>query len=257
MPINVITERDFTPRTFEEAKAHFGKKVPMTHEEFDRLTLEQRAKAFRIATVHNARMVQDARNVIAKAIDAGQTFADCREVLLKRFAAADIPPPATYRLRQAFLQSAQKSYSDARWAVLTDPEIREAFPYLQYKTSGNGVPGINGVRPTHAALHDKVFMWDDPFWGKFRPPWEHNCHCKVRSMTPGQMIAGGHTLWTYVGGMVVPARRQPSAKAAQAKEEPFALKPNPNYSIESGDLDLSALDPDLRAAVEDRLKAGL
>lgn len=247
MPINVITERDFTPRTFEEAKAHFEKKVPMTHEEFARLTLEQRAKAFRIATVHNARMVQDARNLVSKAVETGQTFADWREALLKRFSGADVPPPAMHRLRLAFFQNTGKAYSDARREVLDDPEITEAFPYRQYITVGNGTAGFRNVRPDHAALHNKVFRWNDPFWDRFTPPWDYGCRCTFVALTAGQ--ASSSTLWTYRGGSVVPVKR-----TAKQPEKPFKLKPNPNYSIESGDLDLSALDPDLRAAVEERLK---
>jgi len=42
-------------------------------------------------------------------------------------------------------------------AGLGDPELVGAFPYFQWLTVGNGVPGINEVRADHAVLHGLIF----------------------------------------------------------------------------------------------------
>jgi len=72
-------------------------------------------------------------------------------------------------------------------AATREPHIIEAFPYFEWLTVGNGVPGINGVRAEHAALHGLVFRWDDPLWELFYPPIDEWCRCNVVPMTPGQV----------------------------------------------------------------------
>lgn len=69
-----------------------------------------------------------------------------------------------------------------------DPDgIRTTFPFLEYVTVGNGVPGINEVRATHAALHGGVWARGDAIWEYFQPPWEWKCRCITTCLTRGQV----------------------------------------------------------------------
>lgn len=257
MPLNVISEDDFRPRELGEAERLFKRKAPLTHDEFERLSRTQKAKAFRVATVHNARMVQVVRNKLATAIRQGVGWADFRREIMAEFTRAQIPGPAVHRLRLAFFQNTMKAYSDERRAVLDDPEIHEAFPFRQYLTVGDGTPGFRNVRPEHAALHGKMFRWNDPFWDVFTPPWDYGCRCTFVALTRGQAASVG-VLWTYAGGAVMPVVDAGTTEAGGERREAraFALQPNPRYSIESGELDLRGLDADLRAAVAARMANG-
>lgn len=173
MPINLLTENDFTPRTFPEAAKQFGRKVAIPADYLEELSAANRARAFTIAKVNNARLLQKARDLLAKAIEEGMAWPDIRRQLLSMFDTAGVPPPALYRLRFAFEENVRQAFSDARRAVLDDPEIAGAFPYRMYLTVGNGTPGYRNVRATHAVLHKKVFAWNDAIWNVFAPPWEH------------------------------------------------------------------------------------
>lgn len=69
-----------------------------------------------------------------------------------------------------------------------DPDgIHRTFPFLNYLSVGNGVPGINGVRPAHAALHGGVWPRGDTTWEYFDPPWEWKCRCVATCLTRGQV----------------------------------------------------------------------
>lgn len=69
-----------------------------------------------------------------------------------------------------------------------DPDgIRRAFPFLQYLSVGNGVPGINEVRDAHAALHGGVWARGDAIWEYFDPPWQWKCRCTTVCLTRGQV----------------------------------------------------------------------
>lgn len=191
MPVNLITEDDFTPRTFAEAAERFARKLPLPSFLFERLSAAARQRAFRIANVHKLHLVQQARDAIQKAIDKGTGWADVRRDLIAKFAASDEAPPPLFRLRQMFHQNIHQAYSDQRREVLDDPNITEAFPFRQYLTVGNGVPGVRGVRPEHAALHGLVFAWDDPFWDAHTPPWDWGCRCTFVALTENQVRSMG------------------------------------------------------------------
>ena len=192
MPVNLLTRTDFSPRPASEARERFARKVALPSDAFERLSNAARSRAFRIAGVNNVRLVQQARNVIARAIEDGTEWSTVQRDLVKRFAAAKVDAPSVARLAQMFRQNALRAYHEARREVLDEPEMREQFPYWRYLTVGNGTPGVNGVRDDHAALHGLVFRADDPFWKRHYPPWDWGCRCYVVPLTPGQ-VAGMET----------------------------------------------------------------
>jgi len=175
MPIRVLTKDDFSPKTADEARRALRRKVPLTSDQFDRLIAAMKGRAFRIAGVHNARVVQRVRDLLEDAIREGTSFADWRRKVLELFETKGIPAPARNRLRTAFHQNTMDAYSKARREMLDSPDVAAAFPYRRYMTVGNGTPGVRNVRPDHAVLHGKVFRWDDRFWDRFTPPWDYGC----------------------------------------------------------------------------------
>ena len=80
------------------------------------------------------------------------------------------------------------------------PDLVAFFPYCQWITVGDGVPGINGVRAEHAALHGVVFRWDDPLWEVFFPPTDKWCRCLVVGLTPGQVRKPRKEVMRFVRG---------------------------------------------------------
>lgn len=187
----MISEDDFKPRTFAEAAERFARKIALPSSLFERLTAAARQRAFRIAGVNKLRLVQQARDLVEASIRDGTDWAEVRRELLKKFAAEGEAPPKLSRLRQMFQQNLHAAYSDQRREVLDDPNIVEAFPFRQYLTVGNGVPLVNGVRATHAALHGLVFEWDDPFWDAHTPPWDWGCRCTFVALTENQVRSKG------------------------------------------------------------------
>jgi len=238
MPVNVLTKSDFTPRPATEAARHFAKKAALTSAVFEKLSAEARAHAFRVATVHKARMVQDIRNVVEKAIEQGTDWSAVQRELLKKFDVEGVPRPALYRLRGMFLQNTMQAYNDARREVLDDPEVTDFFPYRMYWTVGDGTPGVNNVRATHAALHGKVFAWNDPIWDAYVPLQEWGCRCTFVALTAGQAKARGEVIdLAYVRTrIVVPGTERPG----------IAEKPG----FARGKFDLRSIEEELRAAVK-------
>jgi len=122
MPINLLTRDDFTPKPAAEAARIFGKKTPLTSEQFETLSKENKARAFRIARVHKARLIQRARDIVKKGIEDGTDYAIVRRKLLELFDTEGVPRPALARLRTMFRQNSLGAYSIARTRVLKEPE---------------------------------------------------------------------------------------------------------------------------------------
>jgi len=248
MPINVFAEHDFKPKTLDDLAKRFRGKLAVDSDTFDRISREQKAKAFRIATVHKVQLVQKARDLIAEAIESGTSFPEFRAQLLALFDRKGVSPPALHRLQLAFRQNLLQSYSDGRRETFNDPEIVSAFPFRRYLTVGNGTPGTNRVRADHAVLHRKVFRWNDPFWNTFTPPWDYGCRCTTIALTAGQVRRGRMTVWTLNGGAIVPV------VARKGKQKGIKLKRNPNFVGSTLDFGTKSLDKDLRELVEELTK---
>jgi len=189
MPISLLQRRDFSPMPFHEAAERFGKRIALPSDVFDRLSKEAKKRAFRIAGLHKANQVQRARNLVKRAIREGTDFSRVQQQLRQLFDHEKLSPPNLTRLRLMFRHVELRAYADERNEVYR--EVADTFPYKQYLTVGNGTPGINGVRATHAALHGLVFRADDPFWRLHDPPWEWGCRCFTVVLTPGQVDARG------------------------------------------------------------------
>jgi len=244
MPLSVLTQTDFTPRPATAAAGHFAKKAALTSAAFEKLSTEAKAHAFRIATVHKARLIQDVRNKVLASIEKGTDWAEVQRNILKAFDTEGVPKPTLPRLRTMFQMNTQQAYNDARRATLDEPSVSEAFPYRQYLTVGNGVAGINGVRPTHAALHGKIFAWDDPFWDWVHYPVgrgevAYGCRCTFIALTPGQVKALGVRVidLDYVRERI----KVPGTNERGIAENPALVR---------GKFDLRSIDEELRKAVE-------
>jgi len=234
MPVSVLTESDFVPKTPEAARAAFAKKAALTADVFERLSTAAKQKAFRIAGVNNARLIQAVRNRIAASIKRGTTWAEVRKEITKLFDVAGEELPGLGRLRQTFITNTQQAYNDARRELFE--QETGTFPFWQYLTVGNGTAGVNGVRATHAALHGLIFRAEDPFWNSHYPPWDFNCRCYVVALTEGQARGAG---------------QEPRNLSFVRRK----LRIGPNEAFErSGPTDVKGIDAELREALEEMLR---
>ena len=70
----------------------------------------------------------------------------------------------------------------------------ETHPYWQYVATMD-----DRTRTAHAALHLKVFRYDDPIWQKLYPPNGWGCRCRVRALTESQVRREGLTVESSTG----------------------------------------------------------
>lgn len=90
------------------------------------------------------------------------------------------------RLKTIYQTNMQSAYMAGRARA---QQAADAFPYLMYVAVMDG-----NTRPSHAALNGKIWRKDDPVWASIYPPNGHNCRCRTRALTDGQMKREGLAL---------------------------------------------------------------
>ncbi|WP_334467906.1 phage minor head protein [Arsenophonus sp. PmNCSU2021_1] len=88
------------------------------------------------------------------------------------------------RLATIYNVNTRVAYNAGRYAQMM--ATADLYPYWQYVAVGD-----SRTRPSHAALHGKVFRYDHPFWQSHYPPNGFNCRCRVRALSKRRLDALG------------------------------------------------------------------
>lgn len=87
-------------------------------------------------------------------------------------------PISPAHMEHVFRNATNEAYSQGMEAVLDNPLVGEAFPYVAYFAIHD-----DRVRPEHLALETgglsgtNVYNRRDPVWRELRPPWSWQCRC--------------------------------------------------------------------------------
>lgn len=140
--------------------------------DWDELDAEAHDKAFTVAKVLNADILQLIYDYIETAKKEGWTFKEFREKLIERLNQAGWTGLAPSRLKVIYDTNMQMSYSQGKYKQ--QKLISDLYPYWKYSQI---------ERPTkrhdHSRFHNKVFRHDDPIWKKIYPPSGFGCKCSV------------------------------------------------------------------------------
>lgn len=191
-------------RTPEEIVEWFEQKGNTISWNWSDVWQRQHAQTFTVAKALKLDILQDIRNEMQQAIDNGETFDQFQRNLaykLKRAGwwgrvqAQDVPgyDPASgvdpeelvqlgspWRLQTIFNTNMNTAYATGRYRQ--QRRAAHTHPYWQYLAILD-----DRTRDEHAALHKKVFRYDDPFWEHFYPPNGWGCRCRVRALSQRQL----------------------------------------------------------------------
>lgn len=97
-----------------------------------------------------------------------------------------------WRLKTIYRTNVMAAYSAARWKQ--QYANAASRPYWMYVAVMDAK-----TRASHAAMHGRVFRYDDPIWNTHYPPCALNCRCRVRALTEAQVEARGLTVESSAG----------------------------------------------------------
>lgn len=158
--------------------------------------LDANAHSFTVAKATSLDVFQAIRTEVSKAVGPGQTFDAFKKTLRPRLEqmgwwgkheALDIDTGeitkvqlgSVRRLRTIYQTNVQTAYMAGRYKRYVDNAV--ARPYWRIVAIMDG-----RTRPAHAALHGKVYRWDDPIWSIIFPPNGWGCRCRVVALTEAE-----------------------------------------------------------------------
>lgn len=221
---------------FDEAIEFLKRKVALTPEEFNALEAVLRARAFTVAGITSLAALRDLLDLLNRALETGMTLQEFQSEangLLERRGYTGLSP---YRADNVFRTNLQTAYSVGRYQQMTRPDVLRRRPYWQYDAVLD-----ERTRPTHRALHGKVFRADDPFWDTWYPPNGYRCRCSVISLSEEQVRRMGLTVEERAPDWV---ERPDGVPQPLLPDRGFDYNP----AKAAFEPDLSQYPPDLRAA---------
>ena len=192
---------------------------------------QEHMRAFTVAKMTSATLLDDVRKSLDKAMAEGQSFQEWRKDIIPKLQgvwlgktygdlwdgmtpaeqAGKTPPTPeerdrvikASRLETIFRTNMFNAYAAGRYRQLK--EDADIYPYWRYVTAKD-----SAVRPAHRALEGKVFKADDPFWATHYPPNGFNCRCIVEAvdeydleMQDLKVQEGGNTYFDEENGQTV------------------------------------------------------
>lgn len=158
------------------------------------------ARAFTVAKAARLEILYDIRQELERAIKGEIALRDFIRELEPRLKARgwwgkqvivdsegraqQVQLGSPHRLKTIYRTNLQSAYMAGREREFMANVAQR--PYWQYVAVMDA-----RTRPSHAALHGKIFPAEDPFWDHFYPPNGFNCRCRVRALSQRDVERGG------------------------------------------------------------------
>jgi SPP1 gp7 family putative phage head morphogenesis protein len=238
---------ELKPLPMDEAIEYWATKVPMTAKEFYALADVWKARAFTVSGIAEADVLTTVFDSIGKALEEGTSFDEWKTSLSDLWDRQGWTGVRAWRVDNIFRTNIQTAYATGRYKQMQ--AVKAGRPYWQYSAVND-----SRTRPTHAALHGKVYPADSEFWDTFYPPNGFRCRCTVKTLSQRQIdkrdldVGEGNGLGDLiepidpVTGDRLPARPLMPDKGFET-----------NCGKEGWDPDLSKYPDNLRKPLEQRL----
>ena len=162
-----------------------GKNLKLTTD-WDELDSVAHDKAFTVAKVMNADILQLIYDYVERAKSEGWTLKTFKDKLINRVQAAGWTGVTPSRLKVIYDTNMQMAYANGKYRQ--QKLISDLYPYWKYTQI---------ERPTkrhdHTLLHGKVFRHDDRIWDLIYPPSGFGCKCSVVPIKNNSKMESGES----------------------------------------------------------------
>ncbi len=159
---------------FEEAIDHLKSMIPLKKEEFEKLSVHLKYRAFTIAKVSSEDLIKKLKQIYKKTLEEGRTKQETLQEVHKI-----LPQLTANHLSTHYNNNVMIAYNAGRIRHFKESS---AVQYLMYNAILDGHT-TNLCRKLHGTVKPK----NDPFWDKFYPPNHHNCRSVVYPVHKSQL----------------------------------------------------------------------
>jgi len=168
--------------SFEEASSYFGEKIPVTAEDFSKLSAKYKAFAFTVSGYTKAQILNKFHEELLKTIDEGstiKTFKDNMNQFLEKYGYEGI---TNFQADNIYRTNIQTAFQSGHYEQMVKPEVMKYRPYWMYDAMND-----QRTRRSHLAMDGRVFRADDPVWDIWYPPNGFRCRCSVITLSERQV----------------------------------------------------------------------
>lgn len=169
----------FLDLPWTEAIAEFRKRGLVSEDDLASLLQDYRGRSEFARKLLLKQLQERTMSHLVSALEEGTTLqqfaADMRETGAQLGISAD---NSSY-LETVFRTNVQTAYGAGRFRAMTQPEVIEERPYVQYRTTQD-----SRVRDSHAELDGLIWRTNDPKWHEIAPPNGFNCRCSMVTLDP-------------------------------------------------------------------------
>lgn len=168
------------PLPMQEALDYWKSKVQLSPKQFYTLADQYKVRAFTVSKLARADMMGEIFQSIRKVIENGTSFDAWKKAYQPLWEENGWTGKSAWLVDNIFRTNVQTAYNVGRYKQMMD--VADARPYWQYSAVND-----SRTRPTHRALHGRVYRADSPFWDTFYPPNGFRCRCKVMTLSARQV----------------------------------------------------------------------
>ncbi|AAQ59811.1 phage head morphogenesis protein [Chromobacterium violaceum] len=195
--------------------------------DWEELWQDAQAQAFTVAKVTRLDILQDIRDAVEKALAEGKTVAWFKKELTPVLKAKgwwgkqevldedtgevrEVQLGSPRRLETIYRTNLQTAYMAGRWQIqMENVADRPYWMYVAIRDSK--------TRPSHRALHGRVFRYDDPFWQSYYTPNGWGCRCRTIALSADDLEARGIQVESSAGRLGT-ALRTVSERTGEQRE---------------------------------------
>jgi hypothetical protein len=175
-------------KPFKEAVEFFRGKLNIPTARWDDLWQDQHARGFMIAGAMRDELLTDFRSAVDRAISEGVTLETFRKdfdtIVAKH--GWSYQGGRNWRSNVIYSTNIRTAYQAGRWQQLTDPDLLQLKPYLEYRHGDSLQP-----RPLHLAWNGLTLPASDPWWQSHYPPNGWGCKCTVFAAGESDLARAG------------------------------------------------------------------
>lgn len=188
----------------KEAVEYFRRKGYRLSFAWQDLLRDEHAKAFTVAKVMRADLLEDIRKAVEKGVADGATMEQFKRELTPLLQAKgwwgrqpmtdpstgetkDVQLGSPRRLETIYDTNLRTSFAAGRWQQIQETKKRR--PYLRYVAVLD-----SRTRPQHRAWNGLVLPIDDPFWQTHFPPNGWRCRCSVQQLNDRDLDRYGYSV---------------------------------------------------------------
>lgn len=161
-----------------------GKNLKISSD-WEELDAEAHNKAFTVAKVMSADILQMIYDYVERAKSEGMTLKQFQESLLPELEKNGWTGASPSRLKTIYDTNMQMAYAQGKYRQ--QKLISHIYPYWKYTQIQRPTK-----RHNHSLLHGKVFRHDDPIWDLIYPPSGFGCKCSVTPIKDGTNAEEGN-----------------------------------------------------------------